>query len=344
MGEKKKIKILIIRFSSIGDVLQCMGIIGGIRKRYPSAEIHWVVRSDIAPILEIDSRIDKIWAFDKNNGFKGLWDLTGKLHKENFTHIYDAHSNIRSNIIKLSLCPFWKRWIGATPKYTLRSKNRLKRILLFNFRVNLFPKPFEGMVSYQKPLEKWGITELHIAPNSWNFPNDSMQKVKNLVPHELKEYICLVPSAAWELKRWPINYWKDLIVLMPEQKFIIIGGPQDDFCEEIASVAPDRTKNFAGKTSLLDSCYTVHETALTISADTGFIHAADLFGKKGIFLAGPTAFGFPTGNQIRVLEKEMPCRPCTKDGRGTCSQEIHKECLISLTPNLVAQTVKAMLD
>ncbi len=340
MQQEKTLKILVIRLSSIGDVLQCMSIVGGTKAQIPNAEIHWFVRSDIAPILELDPRIHKIWSFDKKLGLKGLWQLAKVLKKEHFTYVYDAHSNIRSTILKLKICPFWKRWLGIAPQYAIRSKERLKRILLFKFRINKFPKPFRGMVSFQKPLYQFGITDFPMNFSQWNFPTATQEKLDKLVELELKNYICLVPSAAWELKRWDISYWKELIQLLPQQHFLIIGGPSDTFCEEIASVAPDRAINLAGKTSLIDSCFVVHETALTVSADTGFIHAADLFGKKGIFLAGPSAFGFPTGSHIKTLEKEMPCRPCTKDGRGKCSQKTHKECLMSLTPEMVATAIR----
>lgn len=342
-NHKENIKILIIRLSSIGDVLQCMSIVGGIKKNFPNAEIHWFVRSDIAPILKLDPRIDAVWSFDKKLGFKGLWAIAGKLKKERYRYVYDAHSNIRSNILKLRVCPFWKRSLGIAPKFTMRSKERLKRLLLFQFRINLFPKPFRGMISFQKPLHIWDITNFDAPLPMWNFPRQTQEKIKEFTSGKFQHFICLVPSAAWELKRWPIAYWKALIECMPEQHFIIIGGPKDIFCEEIANAAPERTLNLAGRSSLIDSCYVVNQSALTISADTGFIHAADLFGKKGILLAGPTAFGFPTGKHIRTLEKQMPCRPCTKDGRGNCSKKIHKECLVSLTPELVAQTAKAML-
>lgn len=343
MTQHEKPKILIIRLSSIGDVLQCMSVVGGIKNSFPNAEIHWFVRSDIAQILKLDNRIDVIWAFEKKSGLKGLWQTAKTLKKERYSHIYDAHSNIRSNILKLCICPFWKRWLHRAPKFTIRSKERLKRLLLFQLRINRFPKPFRGMLSFQKPIKKWGITDFNAPTPIWNFPEKTQQKIKRFVPNNLQNAICLVPSAAWELKRWPVGYWKALITCMPQQQFIVIGGPEDAFCEEIASVAPERTISLAGKSSLIDSCYVVHQAVLTISADTGFIHAADLFGKKGIFLAGPTAFGFPTGKHIRILEKQMPCRPCTKDGRGRCSQKTRKDCLVSLTPEIVAQTTKAML-
>ena len=89
-------KFLIIRFSSIGDIIQCMGIIGGIKKHFPHATIHWVTRQDMAPILAIDDRIDQIWPFDKREGLSGLLHLARRLKKEEYDYIYDAHSNIRS--------------------------------------------------------------------------------------------------------------------------------------------------------------------------------------------------------------------------------------------------------
>lgn len=90
-------KILIIRFSSIGDIIQCMGIIGGLRRRFGTdAEIHWVTRKDMTGTLATDTRINRIWAFDKKTGLKGLLSIAVELRKERFDYIYDAHSNIRS--------------------------------------------------------------------------------------------------------------------------------------------------------------------------------------------------------------------------------------------------------
>lgn len=335
-------KILIIRLSSIGDVLQCMSIIGGLKKQFPDSQIHWVVRSDITSALKMDNRIDKIWSFEKKKGFSGLWAMTKKLKKERFDYVYDAHSNIRSNIIKFQVCPFWKRWLGIAPKFTMRSKERIKRILLFRFRINKFPKPFRGMISFQEPLKRWGVTDFESPMPQWVFEKDVVEKVNRLLPQN-KRYVCLVPSAAWEMKRWPVAYWQKLVSLS-KYHFVIIGGKADTFCEEIAKIAPERTTNLAGKVSIMGSCYVVHRSAVTISADTGFIHAADLFQKQGIFLVGPTAFGFPTGKQIRIMEEKMPCRPCTKDGRGKCSQTVYKKCMMDISPESVKNTLSQLLS
>ena len=202
-------KFLIIRFSSIGDIIQCMGIIGGIRERFADVEIHWITRKDMVGTLSIDGRIDKIWAFDKETGLAGLLKMAADLRKEHFDYIYDAHSNIRSNILKLivSPLPFVK------PCIALRSKERGKRFLLFKLGINHFDKPFRGMVSFQKPLKKWGITHFPDNYHDWFFPDEIRSKYENFVT---KDMVTLVPSANWEMKRCPVSYWKELVALLPE--------------------------------------------------------------------------------------------------------------------------------
>ena len=329
-------KFLIIRFSSIGDIIQCMGVIGGIKKQFPDAEIHWIARKDMSSFLSMDKRIDKIWAFDKKEGLKGLLRMADELKKEHYDYIYDAHSNIRSNILKFKLIP----WLGKHPHYALRSKERMKRLLLFRFGINRFDWPFRGMESYRKPLKKWGITDFNIPYSDWYFPENFASELNPLITPRT---VTLVPSANWAMKRWPVDHWKQLVESLPGYRFIILAGPADTFCEEIRAVAPERINNLAGQTSLHESCYLVKQSNVVISADTGFMHAADLFGIKTLALIGPTAFGFPSGTTVETFETDLPCRPCTKDGRGKCKQSVYQRCMVEITPRQVAQAVKRLL-
>lgn len=82
---------------------------------------------------------------------------------------------------------------------------------------------------------------------------------------------------------------------------------------------------------------------LVISADTGFMHAADLFRVPAFALMGPTAFGFPTGPTVEILETALPCRPCTKDGRGKCKLAVYQKCVVDITPQQVAEKIIASL-
>lgn len=328
-------KILIIRLSSIGDIIQCMGVIGGVLQKFPDAEIHWVVRSDMQQTLTIDNRISKIWAFDKKEGFSGLIRMTKELKKEKFDYVYDAHCNIRSGVIKAAL----KSSICARPKFVTRSKERLNRFLLFNFGINRFPKPFVGVESFRKPLAKIGVSDFSGDFSDYHFSSELECKFKGLVP---EKSITLVPSANWEMKRWPVEHWQSLIKLMPDYQFIVLGGPTDTFCADIAAVAPERTVNMAGKSSIMGSSYIISQSKFVVSGDTGFLHSADMFNIPTIALMGPTAFGYPIKSTSKVLSLNLKCMPCTKDGRGGCKDSKYKRCLVDITPQMVVDTILKM--
>lgn len=330
-----KPKFLIIRFSSIGDIIQCMGVISGIRTHFPDAEIHWITRKDMVPLLGMDPRIHKIWAFDKATGLRGLLLIAKQLRKECYDFIYDAHSNIRSNILKLTLSPI----PGCKPYIALRGKKRWKRFLLFHLRINRFNWPFRGVDSYREPLKKWGISSFPDITMHWRFPETFQSKWKGTIG---KTTITLIPSANWEMKRWPVQHWQRLITLLPTYRFVLLGGLKDTFCQEIQKIAPERVKNLVGKTNLAESCYLVSQSHIVVSADTGFMHAADMFRISTLALIGPTAFGFPCGPTAEVLETDLSCRPCTKDGSGRCSNKTYRKCMINITPERVAKRIREL--
>ncbi|NQV17826.1 MAG: glycosyltransferase family 9 protein [Armatimonadetes bacterium] len=334
-----KQKILIIRFSSFGDIVQCISTIGFIKEKFPNGEIHWACRKEFSQILSIHPLISKIWSLDRKDGFKGLINFGKSLKKEKFDFIYDAHSNIRSKVLSLMLKPFKKS------NFIIRKKERFKRFLFFNFRIKVLPTPFRGMVSFREPLRKWGITAFGEQEIEWNFPIGISEKIDEVLAKHFadKPIISLVPSAAWKIKRWPVEHWKKLISLLKENKFVILAGAEDTFCEEFVEQASERVLNLAGKLSLLESCRVIAKSDLIISADTGFLHFADLMKKQAFALLGPTAFGFPTGKTVKILQVPLKCRPCTKDGRGRCSQKIYQKCMVNITPESVAKEAKQVL-
>lgn len=331
-------KVLIIRFSSFGDIVQCSTVVESIRQKYPDATIDWVTRSDFEYLVRLNHDVNKVWGFNKKLGLAGLFELGSNLRKENYDHVYDAHNNLRSKLLSFIMrTKFFDR-----PYWLTRSKDRFKRVLLFTFRINTFPWPFKGIHSFLSPLQKWGVnfneTEKLV---SWDFAADTLEKTNSKFTDN--KTIVLVPSAAWEMKRWPLPHWKKLISIMPNHQFIILGGKDDLFCEDLKMIAPDRVQNLAGKLSLVESCALIKNAQLVISADTGLLHVADVLGVKGLSLMGPTAFGFTTGSQIKTLEISLPCRPCTKDGRGTCSQDVYQKCMVDITPERVSNEAQLML-
>ncbi|MBC7539535.1 MAG: glycosyltransferase family 9 protein [Bacteriovorax sp.] len=330
----EKNKVLIIRFSSFGDIVQCSSVVELIRQRFSSDlnknEIHWATRFDFDYLVKLNSEVDKVWSFEKKLGLLGLLKFALLLRSENYTHVYDAHNNLRSCIIKFFLMSRLSR-----PNLVTRSKDRWKRILLFNFRINKFPKPFRGIESYIAPLSKWKILRLSDSRFvKWAFPPTVEEKIHSIIGAQ--KIISLVPSAAWEMKRWPLDHWIQLIKLLPEMHFVVLGGKEDLFCQKLADIDPARVQNLAGKLSLIESCHLVQKSTLVISADTGLLHVADVLGVKALSLMGPSAFGFTMSSLIKTLEVDLPCRPCSKDGSGKCSQAVWQRCMVEITPAKVA--------
>lgn len=337
----EKNKILIIRFSSFGDIVQCSSIVELIRQQFPRSldnnEIHWATRSDFDFLVKLNAEVDKVHSFEKKAGLLGLFKFALLLRSLNFTHVYDAHNNLRSSIIKFILMTRWN-----APNLVTRPKDRWKRIFLFNFRINKFPKPFIGIDSYIAPLSKWKISESNDSRFvKWIFPPTVDEKITSIIGTE--KIISIVPSAAWEMKRWPLAHWKKFIELLPDSRFVVLGGKEDLFCQELEDIAPSRVQNLAGKLSLVESCHLVYRSALVISADTGLLHVADALGVKGVSLMGPSAFGHTKSSNIKTLEVDLACRPCSKDGSGKCSQAIWQRCMVEITPARVASEAQDLI-
>ena len=317
-----------------------MGIPSAFKSAYPSAQVDWLVRSDLASLLQAHPQISSIHSLDRKDGLSGLIALVWQLSRLRYTHVYDAHNNVRSAITRVLFLIFSLVNLRLPPRLLVRSKERIKRGLLFKLRINLLPKPFRGVASFQKPLKKW-LTATRVSTPQFFVAPAAKAKIAALdLP---KEFISLVPSAAWEMKRWPVEHWKKLIATMPLRKFILLGGPEDSFCEEIKAVAPDRVINFAGKLSLQESAAVVETSQLVIANDTGLLHVSDQLGVPTLALIGPTAFGYPYHKNSDVAEIRLWCKPCSKDGRGKCVNDLYKRCLVDLSVESVAVQAEALI-
>jgi ADP-heptose:LPS heptosyltransferase len=326
-------KVLIIRFSSIGDLTQALSIPGHIRQFHPEAEIQFVTRQDLSGLLENNPNIQKIWRLDRKKGLGGLRLLIQQMKNENFTHIYDAHNNLRSFLIRL--------FVPATHKL-VRPMMRFKRFLLIRFQINLFEKPFSGQRDLLKPLEKWQMPFSLPKPPQLFLTSAEKQKAQEIVrKNGLMDYVVLAPSAAYFLKRWPLDQWKKLIQLNPKISFLILAGPTDDFTHELNGFP--NIVNLTGQTSLRESAALIEGARAVVANDTGLLHFAEQLGKPAIALMGPAPFGFPSRPSTKVLERNLPCRPCSKHGQGPCVNPNYHECLKSISSEEVSSELQQIL-
>ena len=334
----EKARFLIIRFSAFGDVTQSLSIPSAIQKAYPEAEIHWITRKDMAPLLRHHPAIHHVWAYDRKTGLGGLWALLKTMSNIHFSHIYDAHNNLRSRMV------YWRLGLFRSTKFIRRSQKRWKRFLLFRLHKNTYEMPFSGQRDLLEPLTLWGVEKtLPPAPQIFVDRADEQKAEILLGDWKDKNYIALAPSAAYFLKRWPVPHFKELILQMPDMKFVLLGGPEDRFIEEIQNVAPERTLNMAGRASLTVSTALVKKSQVLVSNDTGLLHVGEQLGKPTIALMGPAPFGFPSRPSTKIMELNLSCRPCSKHGQGPCVNKIYHQCLVDITPAEVAAEVRSKL-
>jgi ADP-heptose:LPS heptosyltransferase len=339
---------LIIRFSSFGDLVQASGVPAAFRRIHPGAGIDWLARADFANLLESHPKIDRVIPFPRSQGMAGLLKLSWTLAAPGkYSHVYDAHNNVRSFVV---MAVFFLRSLlglfnGHRPaRFARRPKSRLKRWLFFRFRLRTFPMPFRGAESFHRPLGKWGLTaKVPSGPqfrSTAGIPADVLEDLEAL-PRPL---VAAAPSAAWEMKRWPLAHWKKLIGLLPETGFVFLGGPEDRFLDDLAAQAPGRTLNLAGRLSLAQSASLLELADLVIANDTGILHVADQMERPTLALIGPTAFGYPSHATSETLEIDLTCKPCSKDGRGGCRNSLYQRCLVEISPEHVAEAARKRLD
>ena len=329
-------KVLIIRFSSIGDVTQSLSIPWMIKKTFPDAEVHFLTRHDFKDLFLNNPSINQLWTIDRKISAMALIQFYRELNQQNYTHIYDAHNNLRT---LLARC-----FISADHKL-IRSLERVKRFLLIYFKINLFEKPFSGQRDLLQPLKKWSVPFLY--PDS--IPTENLftfSAEENLIFKKKwslpERFIALVPSAAYDLKRWPLQNWQDLIQKNPLQNFVVLAGPNDHFTQALEKY-PNVT-NWTGKTSLRESAYILSHAELTLANDTGLMHIAEQMAKPTIALMGPAPFGFPSRKTTTILEKKLACRPCSKHGQGPCVNKIYHECLASISADDVKSEIQKMVS
>lgn len=334
-------KLLIIRFSSFGDIVHAMGVPSAFKNEFSKSQVDWLVRSDFASLVRPHPAINLVFSFDRKLGILGLIKLIWELSGSGYSHVYDAHNNVRSALCRFFLRTFSIIRFRFPPKILVRSKNRFKRMLLFSFRKNFLPNPFKPIASFQEPLAKW-LSTSNISPPQFFVEPEARDNIQKLnLP---KDFIALAPSASFEMKRWPVDHWQKLIRKLSNRNFVVLGGPEDDFCRDLELVDPKRVFNFAGKLSLQQSCALVEAAQLLISNDTGLMHVADQLGVLNLALIGPTAFGYPYHPNSQVAEISLWCKPCSKDGRGGCFNELYKRCLVDLSADQVANQAEAMIS
>ena len=322
-------KILIIRMSSIGDIILATSFLDSVKKKYPNSSIDFLIKKEFSPLLQNHPQINNVIELDKSEGLKGLISLGKHLMHQGYYKVFDIHNVFRSKILSF----FFKRKIFFQIK-----KPRLKRFMLFNLKLNFFKKDFSHIKMYHSILE-----DIHSFPRtSLYVSSDEINRAKSFLKKEGvdQEFICIVPGAAWKQKQLPVDKYNELIDILNKKfvfKIVLLGSKNDTICDEIKKDI--NIVNLKDKTSLRMAMSILKISKHTFGSDTGLLHASEALNTPVSMILGPTSM--ETGASInhpnsKIFEKNnLWCRPCSQNGKRPC---IRKEqyCLTGININDIA--------
>lgn len=328
-------KILIIRFSSVGDIVLTTPVIRNLKTQIPGAEIHYATKEAFTTILEANPYIDKVHVLSHN-----LANFCRELKRESFDHVIDLHNNLRTWIIK--------RWIAATNHSF--DKLNWQKLLMVRFKINLLPT-MHIVDRYMKTVAPLGVKMDTLGLDYFIPERDVVENNWLPLTHQ-KGYYALVIGGQHATKRLPKDRLIELcdrinkpIILLGGKEDAPVGeeiekffvqGPKDDAVEEALQNQLGKKAlvyNACGKFNFNQSASIVKNALAVFSHDTGLMHVAAAFGKKIYSIWGNTVpeFGmYPYRTSFVIFEnKKINCRPCSKIGFDKCPKG-HFKCMNDL--------------
>lgn len=326
-------KFLIIRFSSIGDIVLTTPVIRCLKKQVQHAEVHFLVKDKFYPVVEHNPYIDKIHTLSHS------WELMmEELKTENYDYIIDLHHNLKTLRIKNEL----------KKKAFSFYKLNIQKYFYTAFKINILPK-VHIVDRYMKTVKSFGVKNDGLGLDYFIGEKDKIKKEDIPASHSAG-YIACVIGAAHGTKRWPTHKWKEFCEKMKHPIILLGDGNDATGGNEIASVDPIKVYNACGKFSINESADLVRKSKLVISNDTGLMHIAAAFKKPIISLWGNTVpsfgmtpyYGDAAMADVMMQVNKLWCRPCSKIGYNKCPLG-HFKCMERIAVDDVLNKVKARL-
>lgn len=317
-------KILIIRFSSIGDIVLTTPVVRCLKKQLPQATIHYLTKPQFASILADNPYIDKLHVLDKSPLQKGL-----ELQSEQYDVVIDLHHNLRTLILKKALGV----WSSSF------NKLNIEKFLAVYLKINLLPN-VHIVQRYLAAAAPLGVKDDGLGLDYFLSESVQTETILNFNLFE-KPYLAWAVGAQHFTKRLPT---KNIISKIKQQNLtvVLLGGKEDQVTgQEIAAALGQQVIDFCGKISLAQSAWLVKNAALVQTNDTGLMHIAAAFKKPIISYWGNTlpAFGMtPYYGKLNaeeiypaklVEQSNLSCRPCSKIGFKACPKG-HFKCMDTL--------------
>jgi lipopolysaccharide heptosyltransferase II len=315
----------------MGDILLTSALVRALRARHPAAHIAFLTKAQFAPLVSASPRLSEVITYRDG---EPLLPLARALRARRFTHLLDLHGGLRSRALHWLVPGRWREY----------SKRRFAREVLIRLKRNVYrdavPEPerfFDAAEGLDVRPDGGGL-EFFVAPEAVARV-DAWLAARGLAG---RPFTLLGPGAAHFTKRWPPEYWTALAARLAAagRALVVTGGRAErEVGDAIVAAAraahPDAAaENSAGEFALQETGALLQRAGALVVGDTGVMHMATAVGTPIVTLMGPTVapFGFyPYHARATVLERDLPCRPCTPFGGPVCP-EGHHRCLRDIAP------------
>lgn len=331
--QKKIKKVLIIRFSSIGDIVWTSPVVRCTKNQLPGVELHYCTKIQYKSMVEANPYIDKIYYLEDSLG-----ELIKKLKKEKYDFVIDLHRNIRTFMIKANL----------RTKSKAYDKLRIKRLLYTNFQINFMPN-CHVVDRYFDAAAPLGIKNDGEGLDYFVPEKDEVEM--DWLPETHRQgYVAFVIGATGWTKILPFEKMVELCDKI-NKPIVLVGGKEDfengDKLEKFFNSPTNDLEvdegleklnkkavifNGCGKFNLSQSASLVQQAQVVFGHDTGLTHIAAAFKKTIFSIWGGTVPNnfYPYGTRFFLLENtKLNCRPCSKSGRASCPKG-HFKCMKDL--------------
>ncbi len=333
-------KILMVQTAFIGDVILATTLVEAAHRLFDPGEVHVMVIPAAANVLEKNPHIQRIWIFDKRGrqkGLRALWQLAAELRRENFDLALVPHCSLRSAALV---------WLAKIPRRI--GFNRSAGAFLFTDRVRYSGQhEVERNLDLLRPIGK----SSHPFQPAIYWDEADAARVAQLfaAASPSRRKIALAPGSVWATKRWPAERFAALasrLLSESDAEIFLIGGREDaQLCGRIQALAGAHCHNTAGMLTLRQSAALLDQCEVLVSNDSAPAHLAVATSCRVLAIFGPTVtrFGFaPYGEGHGVIEKDLPCRPCSAHGSQKCPLGTHA-CMLEISVEEVFARILAML-
>lgn len=313
--EKEIKKILVIRLSALGDAIHTLPAVYALRKKFPDAQIDWIIEDKAAAFAENNPLINNIFIINRKNfSLKSFIQLIKKIRKEKYDAALDFQQLFKSGLI-LGLS-------GAKRRITLDKGRELSGLFadeIIKTGRELFDKNYHVIKRNLDLTKALGCREDEIKFAIPDFSDRYSAEIKEQLTalDGKKKTIAIAPATTWDNKHWTIQGWRDAIKEFKDSCNIVITAQKKDstLVSKILDGLDGSIINLTGKTSLADLVYIYKKADLLISLDSGSTHTAWAAGAKAVislFFASSALRTAPFGKNYISLSADIKCAPCMK--------------------------------